>query len=470
MDISRIRKFITTVSGCLLAIASVHAHAQPDITPAEARAIAREAYIYGYPMVDSYRIQHAYFVDTQNPEYKAPWNQLRNFSRVFTPEDKAVQTPNSDTPYSFLGMDLRAEPIVLTVPAIEKERYFSIQLIDAYTFNFDYIGSRATGNGGGSYLIAGPGWNGETPTGVKKVIRAETELVLAPYRTQLFNPADIENVKKVQAGYKVQTLSAFLGQPAPKVAPTIDFIKPLTPEAQRTSLQFFDILNFVLQFCPTHPSERELMARFAKIGVGAGKTFDAAKLSPELNTAIDQGMVDAWADHAALQKQIDAKEVTSGDTFGTREYLKNNYLYRMAAAVLGIYGNSKQEAMYPIYSVDADGKKLDGANRYSVRFAPGQLPPVNAFWSLTMYELPSSLLSANPINRYLLNSPMLPQFKRDADGGITLYIQHDSPGADKEANWLPAPNGPFFAVMRLYWPKPEALEGRWKQPPMQRVQ
>lgn len=470
MDISRIRKFITTVSGCLLAIASVHAHAQPDITPAEARAIAREAYIYGYPMVDSYRIQHAYFVDTQNPEYKAPWNQLRNFSRVFTPEDKAVQTPNSDTPYSFLGMDLRAEPIVLTVPAIEKERYFSIQLIDAYTFNFDYIGSRATGNGGGSYLIAGPGWNGETPTGVKKVIRAETELVLAPYRTQLFNPADIENVKKVQAGYKVQTLSAFLGQPAPKVAPTIDFIKPLTPEAQRTSLQFFDILNFVLQFCPTHPSERELMARFAKIGVGAGKTFDAAKLSPELNTAIDQGMADAWADHAALQKQIDAKEVTSGDAFGTREYLKNNYLYRMAAAVLGIYGNSKQEAMYPIYSVDADGKKLDGANRYSVRFAPGQLPPVNAFWSLTMYELPSSLLSANPINRYLLNSPMLPQLKRDADGGITLYIQHDSPGADKEANWLPAPNGPFFAVMRLYWPKPEALEGRWKQPPMQRVQ
>jgi hypothetical protein len=135
-------------------------------TPADARAIAKEAYIYGYPMVDSYRIQHAYFVDTQNPEYKVPWNQLRNFSRVFTPEDKAVQTPNSDTPYSFLGMDLRAEPIVLTVPAIEKERYFSIQLIDAYTFNFDYIGSRATGNGGGSYLIAGPGWKGEAPEGV----------------------------------------------------------------------------------------------------------------------------------------------------------------------------------------------------------------------------------------------------------------------------------------------------------------
>jgi hypothetical protein len=225
----------------------------------------------------------------------------------------------------------------------------------------------------------------------------------------------------------------------------------------------------VLQFCPTHPSEKELMARFAKIGVGAGKTFDAGTLSPEMKAAIEAGIADAWADHAKLQKRIDAKEVTSGDTFGTREYLKNNYLYRMAAAVLGIYGNSKQEAMYPIYSVDADGEKLDGANRYSVRFAPGQLPPVNAFWSLTMYELPSSLLSANPLNRYLLNSPMLPQFTRDADGGLTLLIQNESPGTDKEANWLPAPKGPFFMAMRLYWPKAEALEGKWTAPPLKRM-
>jgi len=443
--------------------------AQTDVTPAEARAIAKEAYIYGYPMVDSYRIQHAYFVDTKSAEYKGSWNQLRHFSRVFTPEDKAVQTPNSDTPYSFLGMDLRAEPVVLTVPAIESERYFSIQLIDAYTFNFDYIGSRATGNSGGSYLIAGPSWQGEAPQGVEKVIRAETELVLAPYRTQLFNPADLDNVRQVQVGYKVQTLSAFLGQPALKAAPAVDFIMPLTPEAQRSSLQFFEILNFVLQFCPTHPSERELMARFARIGVGGGKTFDAVQLSPEVKSAIEAGIADAWAELAKLQERIDAKEVTSGDMFGTRDFLQNNYLYRMAAAVLGIYGNSQQEAMYPIYSVDVDGRKLDGANRYRLRFAPGQLPPVNAFWSLTMYELPSSLLSANPLNRYLLNSPMLPQFQRDADGGLTLLIENKHPGKDKEANWLPAPEGPFFMAMRLYWPKAEALDGKWIAPSLQRM-
>jgi hypothetical protein len=162
--------------------------------------------------------------------------------------------------------------------------------------------------------------------------------------------------------------------------------------------------------------------------------------------------------------------VTSGDILITREYLKNNYLYRMTAAVLGIYGNSKEEAMYPAYYVDAAGQKLSGANRYTLRFAPGQLPPVNAFWSLTMYEQPASLLVANPLNRYLLSSTMLPQFKRDADGGLTLLIQHESPGKDQEANWLPAPRGPFSTIMRLYLPKAEALERKWTPPPLKRAE
>ncbi len=441
-----------------------------EVTPAEARAIAKEAYIYGFPMVDNYRIQYDYFVNTKGPQYKATWNHLVNTPRVYTPADTAIQTPNSDTPYSFVGMDLRAEPMVLTVPVIEKNRYFSIQLIDAYTFNFAYIGSRATGNDGGVFLIAGPNWKGETPKGVTKVIRSETEFVFALYRTQLFNPSDIDNVKKVQAGYKAQTLSAFLGVPAPKAAPAIDFIKPLTPEAEKTSPQFYGILNFTLQFCPTDPSETELMARFAKIGVGGGKNFDASKLSPEMAKAIEGGIADAWADFGSLRKQVELGKVTAGDVFGTREYLKNNYLYRMAGAVMGIYGNSKLEAMYPVYAIDEAKQPLNGAHHYTLRFAPGQLPPVNAFWSLTMYELPASLLVANPINRYLINSPMLPQLKRDADGGLTLFIQNESPGKDKEANWLPAPKGPMIMYLRLYWPKAEAVEGKWTAPPMKQVE
>jgi hypothetical protein len=460
------KSILTSLS---LALALTFTTQAADVTPGEARAIAKEAYIYGFPMVDNYRIQYGYFVDTKNPEYKAPWNEIKNTPRVYTPEDKAIQTPNSDTPYSFVGMDLRAEPIVLTVPEIEKERYYSIQLIDAYTFNFDYIGSRSTGNDASSFIIAGPGWKGATPKGVEKVIHAETQFAFAVYRTQLSNPGDLDNVKKVQAGYKAQPLSAFLGTPAPNAAPAIDFIKPLTPEEQKTSLQFFNILNFALQFCPTHPSETELMARFAKIGVGAGKIFDANKLSPEIKTAIEQGMADAWVAFAELEKEFAAGKVTSGDVFGTREFLKNNYLYRMAAAVLGIYGNSKLEAMYPFYAVDSAKQKLTGANRYVVRFAPGQLPPVNAFWSLTMYEMPKSLLVANPINRYLLNSPMLPQFKKDADGGLTLHIQNESPGKGKESNWLPAPKGPFVMAMRLYWPKEEATEGKWTAPLAQQL-
>ncbi len=462
------RSLLTGVAGSLLFLAACKKEdtkqATGGATADEVRKIAKEAYVYGFPIVDSYRIQHAYFVDTKNPEYKAPWNQIRNIARVFTPADTAVQTPNSDTPYSMLGLDLRAEPMVLTVPPIEKGRYFSIQLIDLNTFNFDYIGSRMTGNDGGTFVIAGPEWKGETPKGVTKLIRAETDLVLAAYRTQLFNPGDIENVKKIQAGYKVQPLSAFLGQAAPAAAPAINFIKPLSPADEKTSLEFFNVLNFVMQFMPTQPSEEELRARFAKIGVAPGKTIDVNALSPDVKAAMAQGMADAWADLAGLQKEVEAKKVTSGQLLGSREDLEGNYLYRMGGAVLGIYGNSKAEAMYPVLAVDQNGEKLTGANRYTVHFAPGQLPPVNAFWSLTMYKMPESLLVENPINRYLINSPMLPRLVKDPDGGITLYVQHESPGKDKEANWLPAPPGPFSTVLRMYWPKEEALNGSWEAP------
>ncbi len=435
-----------------------------DLSPAEVRAIAKEAYIYAFPMVDSYRILNAYFVNKASPEYKGPFNTLINTARVFTPQDKTVQTPNSDTPYSFAGLDLTTEPYVITVPPIEKDRYFSIQLIDFYTFNFDYIGSRTTGNGGGNYLIVGPGWNGETPKNINKVIHSETKLLLSIVRTQLFNEADIENVKKIQAGYKLQPLSSFLGKPAPTTAPAVNFIKPLTSAEEKNSLQIFNILNFQLQYCPTHPSEVDLMKRFAQIGIGAGMHIDTTKLSAETISAMHEGIKDAWAAFVGMKEQVEKGEVTASSAFGTREFLKNNYLYRMGAAVIGIYGNSKEEAIYIIYSDDSIGKKLDGKNKYKLHFEPGKLPPANSFWSVTMYELPSSLLVDNSTNRYLINSPMLPELKKDADGGITLHIQNTSPGKDIESNWLPSPTSSFMTVLRVYWPKEEALNGTWKEP------
>ena len=441
-----------------------------SVTPAQAREIARDAYIYGFPMVDNYRIQYSYFVNQQGPEYKGAWNQIHNTARVFTPADTAIQTPNSDTPYSFLGADLRAEPLVLTIPPIEAGRYYSVQFIDAYTYNFAYSGSRTTGNGGGRYLLAGPGWHGDKPAGINDVIQSDTDLVFALYRTQLFGPDDLANVTKIQAGYQVQPLSTFLNQPAPAPAPVIDFVTPLTPDQQKTSPQFFNILNFVLRYTPTLPSEKDLRDRFATIGIGPDGTFNPDTLTPEMRTAVEGGMADAWAEFQTLKtNKIDTGQLNSGDVFGTREMLGDNYLYRIAGAVLGIYGNTKQEAFYPIFSTDSTGAPLTGANNYTCRFPPSQLPPVNAFWSLTMYELPSSLLVANPINRYLINSPMLPTLTKDPDGGITLYIQNQSPGPDKESNWLPAPTGPFRLIERLYWPKQEALDGQWTAPQPQRA-
>ncbi|MCP1845188.1 hypothetical protein ACVIHI_001891 [Bradyrhizobium sp. USDA 4524] len=449
-------------------VGTAPAHAQSP-SPAETQAIAKDAYIFGFPLVDNYRIQYSYFVDRGGHEYKAPWNQLFNNARVYTPDDKAIQTPNSDTPYSYVGADLRAEPLVFTVPAVEKGRYYSLQFIDMYTFNFAYVGSRATGNNAGSYLLVGPNWKGEKPAGVKDVLRSETEFAFILYRTQLFNPADIENVKKIQAGYRVQPLSSFLGRPAAS-APNVDFVKPLTPDQQRTSLEFFKILNFVLQFCAIHPSERELMARFAKIGIEAGKPFELNAISPEQRKAFEDGIVDAWQTFNSFKKnEIDTGKLNSGDLTGSREALGNNYLRRMGGTVVGIYGNSKEEAIYPLYFVDAEGNTPNGAKHYTLRFAKDQLPPVNSFWSVTMYEMPASLLVANPLNRYLINSPMLPDLKRDSDGGLTIYVQQEPPGKDKESNWLPAPKGPFFMAMRLYWPKPEALDGRWKAPPLTRA-
>ncbi|AFP40547.1 hypothetical protein MSMEI_4089 [Mycolicibacterium smegmatis MC2 155] len=442
---------------------------QAPPTPAEIRAIAKDAYIWGFPLVDNYRVQYSYFVDKTDPEYKGGFNEVHNTARLYTPADKAIQTPNADTPYSFVGADLRTEPLVFTVPPIEQNRYFSLQFVDGYTYNVAYVGSRTTGNGGGRYLLAGPGWEGEKPEGVDEIIRSDTDLAFVLYRTQLFGPRDLDNIKKIQAGYQVAPLSVYLKQPSPPPAPPIDFTPPLTPEAQKTSPQFFEILNAALRYAPVKPEEQEMRERFARIGIGPDGDFDADKLSPETREAIEDGMANAWVEFDRFkQDKVDTGEVGSAQLFGTADDLKGNYLYRMAGAVLGIYGNTAAEALYPSAMLDADGQPLTGTNSYTYRFAPDQLPPVNAFWSLTIYELPSSQLVDNPIDRYLINSEMLPSLVPDPDGAYTLRIQNTQP-PENEANWLPAPKGPFTLVLRLYWPKPDALNGTWQAPKPEKI-
>jgi len=442
--------------------------AAPSI--AETKAIAEEGFIYGLPIVMNYAVMNEFAVDSKGSQFKAPFNQLLSMHRVATPEDTAVVTPNSDTPYTTLWMDLRAEPMVLSVPAVPKERYYTVQLIDGNTYNFGYIGSRATGSDAGDYMVVGPDWKGQAPAGIKKVFSSTTPFAFAAYRTQLFNAADMPNVEKVQAGYVAQPLSAYLKQPAPPAAPKIDFL-PATTAGIKAN--FFEYLSAALQFVPESPEDKDIRAKLASIGIGPGKTFEFKDLSMEHKAAVGLGMkagdekVEKWL--AGGMKVVNGWSI--GSFFGDRAFYKGDWLMRAGAAKGGIYGNDSIEAAYPITRVDDKGETLDGSKHdYTLTFPAGQLPPVNAFWSVTMYDGKSQLLIKNPINRYLLNSPMLPQMKKNADGSLTLYIQKDSPGADKEANWLPAPNDTIYLVMRLYWPKTEAPsilppgEGTWKPP------
>jgi hypothetical protein len=436
----------------------------------------KEAYIYGFPLVMNYGVMHAYAVDRNSGQFKAPFNQIFNEARVFTPKDTAIITPNSDTPYSFLWMDLRAEPLVVCVPKVESKRYYNVQMVDSYTFNFAYIGSRSTGNEAGCYMVAGPDWKGDKPAGIKAVFRSETQFSLAGFRTQLFGPSDMPNVKKVQAGYKAQPLSQFLKQPAPAPAPAIDF-PAFTKDDMK--MPFPKFLNFVLQFCPENPQEKELRARLATIGIAPGKPFDFDKLSEAEKAEEALGVKEAY-DEIVKKKDAIGKDINGwmvGSALGDRAFYSGDWLLRAAGALAGIYGNSAIEAVYPLAKGDSTGADLDGSKHsYTVTFAKGEFPPVNAFWSITMYDGKTQLLIDNPINRYLINSPMLPNLKKNADGSLTIYIQHEAPSADKKANWLPAPNGPIYMVMRLYWPKtepPSVLppgEGTWKPPVIQVAQ
>src|SRR5262245_28920431 len=436
----------------------------------EVKSIAEEGFIYGLPIVMNYAVMYDYAIDRNSGQWKAPFNEISNEHRVFTYQDTTIVTPNSDTPYSMVWLDLRAEPIVLSVPAVDRKRYYSVMLNDGNTFNYGYVGNRATGNEAGDYLVVGPRWQGETPTAIKKVFKSSTEFSLAVYRTQLFNPDDMNNVIKVQAGYKVRPLSAYLKQAVPPAAPGIDWPK-VDKELVKTN--FFEYLDLALQFAPPGSEEQDIRAKLARIGVGPDKKFDFKDLPLAHKAEIVLGMKEGEkkVDEAVrnLGKAINGWHV--GSAFGDRAYYNANWLLRAAAAKAGIYGNDAAEAMYPMAKTLADGSELDGSKHtYTLTFAKDQYPPVNAFWSLTMYDGKTQLLIKNPINRYLINSPMLPWMRKNPDGSLTLYIQKESPGKTKDSNWLPAPDGPIYLVMRLYWPKTEAPsilppgEGTWQPP------
>ena len=469
---------IFLAASTLFAVAACTPADEPSLTETEAKTIAKEAYIYGFPMVVNYKAMHTYVLDETSPEYKAPFNQLDCEARLFTPADRAVVTPNADTPYCMFWGDMRVEPLVLTVPEIEPDRFYQVQLIDLYTHNFAYVSTIATGNEAGSYLIAGPGWDGETPEGIRAGIPSETGFVFAVIRTQLFGPDDLPRVKEIQDGYSFQPLSVFLGTEPPTAPPPIDF--PAWREGAQFDGGSFDYIDFMLSHVEPAPDEAELFERFAMIGLGTDAQFDIGAFPPEIAAAIAAGAKEGFEAMEEFQAEASDDPLASAKIFGTREFLQESarknyglsdfYMIRALAAHMGLYGNSGTEAIYPTYLVDADHQPLNAAeNDYRITFAEGKLPPVKAFWSLTMYDGATQLFIENPLDRYLLNSTMMEQYSLEADGSLVLYVQKDSPGPDREANWLPAPDGFFYIVLRLYGPEQTALEGEWTPPPAEKA-
>lgn len=449
-----------------------------EVSPDVAKAIAKEAYIYGFPSVMSYKAMYNYAIDQDHPEYKGPFNHLGCEARLFTPEDKAVVTPNADTPYCMFWMDLRAEPQVASVPEVEPDRFYHFQFTDLYTHNFAYVGTLSTGNDAGRYLIAGPDWEGDKPEGIDAIIRSETNFVMTIVRTQLLGPEDLQRVAEIQRSYDLRPLSAFLGTPPPAPASPIDF--PEWEEGAQFDERFFGYLDFVLELLEEPPSgEEPLWERLELIGPGPQTHFDFDTLSHDIQEALRDGVQEGLGEINRFIEEIGEDPSGSAKVFGTREFLeqsaRENFglehhdLLRAAAAHIGLYGNSATEAIYPTYMTDAEGEPLDGSqHRYKLTFEPGELPPVDAFWSLTMYDARTQLFVDNPLDRYLLSSAMMEQLEREADGSLTLYISKESPGPELESNWLPAPDGPFYAVLRMYGPREEALEDRWTPPPLER--
>jgi hypothetical protein len=431
------------------------------VSAEETRKIAKDAFIFTYPLVLNYRTLYLQAVDPTAKEYVGGFGKYRHYG-MSSPANHDIVTPNNDTPYSWAQVDLRSEPWVLS-QAPTDGRYFTAQWDDMWGFVLDNPGAVNDGNAGGSYLLAPPDWTGSLPPNIKRAIRGETFFLGTLTRTGLSGPSDLPNLEATQKGYKLEPLSAFLGTAPPGPARSIAW--PVwTPEVEKT-VDFFKVANFMLQYTVPNSADKATIDEVAKIGVAAGKSWEPAEMEPAIRRAIEDGIADAWG----LIKDTEKSVKDAGKFFGTREIIGTDYLNRTMGVYMGIYGNVKQQAVYQTWPTDSDGNPLNtNTNSYTITFAPGQLPEAKYFWSVTMYDLPGRFLVANPINRYSIGSQTL-GLQQEADGSVVIYVQKNSPGKDNESNWLPAPDGPFFAVLRIYGPGEAEQSGKWVAPAAVRV-
>jgi hypothetical protein len=444
---------------------------QESLTAEDVSAIAAEAYVYAFPMLMGYRYGYATFLQSASPAYAGPANQGPYGEAVTLDHTfKDVITPNADTPYSFGLLDLRAGPVVLTVPEV-KDRYYVMQLEDLFGYNEHYVGSRSTGSSPGSYLLIGPRWDGDVPDGFNSSLRFETDLVFLIGRTQLLGSDDRQTLARVMEQYRLEPLEVFQGGEAPVLEP---FDWPHWDDDASRDERFVGYVNTLLTLClPPHPDEVEMFERFAKIGIGPGLPFDTGTLSPNHRAALARGVTSARTKMAEASESLgeNINGWMSMDPFGNRKFYGDDYMKRAAAAMVGWGGNDRIEAHYPMARSDVDGNPFDGNAKYQLRF--DTRPPVRAFWSVTMYDTSydgtAGYLVESPINRYLISSTT-EDLLLDHEGGLTITMQRGEPTDPAErANWLPTPEGRFYLALRMYWPKSDALDGTWDPPPVIRV-
>jgi hypothetical protein len=431
--------------------------------------LATDAYIYGYPLV-TVEMTRRIFTNVASMEAtRAPMGQILKARQYPDASYRDVTAPNADTLYTIAFFDVGKEPWVLGVPDM-KGRYFLLPMLDAWTDVFAVPGTRTTGTGAQTYAISGPGWSGSLPSGVKE-LKSPTSLVWLIGRIYCTGtPEDYDAVHALQDQFTLAPLSSYgksYTPPTAHVDPSIDMKTAVRDQVNRLDANaYFTLLAQLMKTNPPAAADAPELAKFTKIGLVAGQDFDASKLNADFASRIPQ----AAFDRILLQMKVNpAVKNVNGWVFDAETGIYGtNYLNRALVTAIGLGANRIQDAIYPISTKDAQGRAYDGANKYVLRFEKGETPPAEGFWSLTMYDS-QYFFVANPINRYSVSPRQ--NLKPNPDGSVDLYIQNQTPGAEKEANWLPAPTGKFILMLRMYWPNespPSIINGTWTPPAVKR--
>lgn len=452
---------------------SAGAHAQegvPILGGLEEFWLATDAYVYGYPLVTMEMTRRIMTNVAAPAGTRAPMGQFARIREYPNAAFRDVTAPNADTLYTIAWADVGKEPWVLSLPDM-KGRYYLFPLLDGWTTVFQSPGARTTGTGAQTYAITGPGWKGTLPAGVTEY-KSPTSLVWMLGRIYCTGtPEDYAAVHALQDQCRLVPLSAWgkdYTPPAATVDPKVDMKTAVREQVNALdAVSYFTLLAELMKTNPPTPADADTVARFAGIGLVPGQDFDRTKLKADFVARIPHIAFDRIMLQLKVGKSVKNVNGWLYDTvtgiYGT------DYLNRALVTAIGLGANRPQDAIYPMSLKDADGSDYDGAHKYVMRFAKGQLPPVKGFWSLTMYDA-DFFFVANPLNRYSISARQ--KLKENADGSTDLYIQNESPGADKESNWLPAPKGKFQLMLRLYWPNetpPSIIDGTWSPPPAKKA-